>query len=160
VNPSDLLGLLCDLHHDKAVLAARHEAVARLVGDYDTNNMYQYVIAREHTHLAWVRDAVESMGGAAPPAADSGTAAPPAGPAAALSRDDAGRVEAFLEKWQGKADAVTNARHKLMLDLLLGETREHKRFFDQAAAGRSDLLGRRTGGPPVGGHVIAARWIE
>jgi hypothetical protein len=47
-----------------------------------------------------------------------------------------------------------------MLDVILGEMREHQRFFEQATAGRTDLLGRRTSGSqPVGG-VLATRWVE
>ncbi len=34
-----------------------------------------------------------------------------------------------------------------MLSLILGETLEQKRFFDQIAAGRTDQLGRRSNGP-------------
>jgi hypothetical protein len=48
-----------------------------------------------------------------------------------------------------------------MLRVILGETLEQKRFFDQALAGETDLLGRRTTevGPRVGA-VLASRWIE
>jgi hypothetical protein len=48
-----------------------------------------------------------------------------------------------------------------MLRVILGETLEQKRFFDQALAGRTDLLGRR--GEEVGprvGEVLSTRWIE
>ncbi len=40
-----------------------------------------------------------------------------------------------------KVDGVSNARHKGMLKVILGEMLEHKRLFDQAAAGRKDLIG-------------------
>jgi len=45
--------------------------------------------------------------------------------------------------------------------LILGETLEQKRFFEQALAGRHDLLGRRTEdvGPLVG-KVLPTRWVE
>ena len=36
---------------------------------------------------------------------------------------------------------VTHARHKGMLKVILGEMLEHKRLFEQAAAGRQDLIG-------------------
>ena len=57
---------------------------------------------------------------------------------------------------------MTNARHAKMLRVILGETLEQKRFFEQALAGRTDLLGRR------GEHararrtasVLPIRWIE
>jgi hypothetical protein len=48
-----------------------------------------------------------------------------------------------------------------MLEVILGETLEQKRFFQQALAGRHDLLGRRT--DDVGalvGKVLPTRWIE
>jgi hypothetical protein len=48
-----------------------------------------------------------------------------------------------------------------MLRVILGETLEQKRFFDQAAAGNLDLLGRRPDavGPRVG-EVLPNRWLE
>jgi hypothetical protein len=56
---------------------------------------------------------------------------------------------------------MTNARHRGMLRVILGETREQQRFFEQALAGRTDLLGRRAGvdGEAIG-EVLPARWIE
>ena len=45
---------------------------------------------------------------------------------------------------------MPNARHRSMLRVILGETLEHKRFFDQALAGRTDLLGRRADGAGTG----------
>ena len=56
---------------------------------------------------------------------------------------------------------MANARHRRMLNVILGETLEQKRFFEQALAGRRDLLGRRT--EDVGllvGKVLPTRWIE
>ena len=56
---------------------------------------------------------------------------------------------------------MNNARHAKMLRVILGETLEQKRFFEQALAGRHDLLGRR--GEQVGpshGEVLPSRWIE
>jgi hypothetical protein len=50
-----------------------------------------------------------------------------------------------------------------MLQVILGEALEHKRFFDQMIAGREDLLGRRSNGPGkdgTGDGVMAVRWIE
>ena len=55
---------------------------------------------------------------------------------------------------------MTHARHRKMLDVVLGESREHQRFFEQAAAGIEDLLGRRTGGVPRQGSVLPVRWME
>jgi hypothetical protein len=56
---------------------------------------------------------------------------------------------------------MDNARHRGMLRVILGETREQQRFFEQARAGRVDLLGRRSSaGAPAAGVVLPARWIE
>jgi hypothetical protein len=46
-----------------------------------------------------------------------------------------------------------------MLRLMLGETLEQKRFFDQAVAGREDLLGRRADGAGTKGAVLPTRWV-
>jgi hypothetical protein len=59
-----------------------------------------------------------------------------------------------VEKWRPRVDAVTNARYRNMLNVILGESIEHQRLFQQASAGLEDLLGRRTGGVPrVGGSA-------
>ena len=50
-----------------------------------------------------------------------------------------------------------------MMQVVLGETLEHKRFFDQILAGREDMLGRRSNGPGspgTGDGVLPVRWIE
>jgi hypothetical protein len=50
-----------------------------------------------------------------------------------------------------------------MVGVILGETLEQKRFFDQMIAGREDLLGRRANGPAspgTGGGVMGVRWVE
>jgi hypothetical protein len=47
-----------------------------------------------------------------------------------------------------------------MLNVILGETTEHQRFFEQALAGRKDLLGRRADGAGTGGGVLPHRWVE
>ncbi len=41
----------------------RHVAVARFVTDYEFNNTYQYVIAREDVHLSWLEAALVEPGG-------------------------------------------------------------------------------------------------
>ena len=56
---------------------------------------------------------------------------------------------------------MTNARHAKMLAVILGEVLEQKRFFEQALAGRTDLLGRRADVlEPSYGEVLPTRWIE
>jgi len=47
-----------------------------------------------------------------------------------------------------------------MLDVILGESREHQRIFEQAAAGIEDMLGKRTGGVARQGAVLPTRWME
>jgi hypothetical protein len=47
-----------------------------------------------------------------------------------------------------------------MLRVLVGEALEHKRFFEQAAAGRTDLLGRHMDGVETTGPVLKTRWVE
>jgi len=48
-----------------------------------------------------------------------------------------------------------------MLDVILGEVLEQRRFFEQALAGRTDLLGRREEQlAPSHGEVLPSRWIE
>ena len=55
---------------------------------------------------------------------------------------------------------MTHARHRTMLNVIIGETVEHKRFFELALAGRTDLLGRRADGAGKGGGVLPTRWVE
>jgi hypothetical protein len=46
-----------------------------------------------------------------------------------------------------------------MLQVVLGEMLEHKRFFDQILAGRDDVLGRRMEGAGTGDGVMSVRWL-
>jgi len=164
VRPTDLLDLLRDFSRDKIDLLRRHEASARQISSYEVNNTYQYVIAREEAHVAWVTDAIQALAGTLPEAAEaaepkSGRGAP-ADVAREVAAEDAKLEQAFVDRWRGRVEAVTNARHKVMLRLILGEMLEHTRFFEQAAAGRSDVLGRRPDGAGTGGGVLRTRWVE
>ena len=38
---------------------------------------------------------------------------------------------------------MTNARHQGMLRVMLGEMLEHRRLFEQASQGRTDIIGTR-----------------
>ncbi|MCX6551494.1 MAG: hypothetical protein NTY02_10895, partial [Acidobacteria bacterium] len=163
VKPSDLVALLQDVHRDKLALFRRHELGAQWVSGYEVNNTYQYVLAREATHLSWLRAAIEESGAVADESAgDADLQAPGKGAAAARTRfeEDARRMREFVETWRPRVDGLTQARHRKMLDLVLGESLEHQRFFEQAAAGRPDLLGRRPEGVGTGGGVLGIRWIE
>ena len=158
----ELLDLIKEFHREKLGMLKRHVAAARYVGNYDFNNTYQYIIAREDMHVAWVRDAILDMGGTPDEVAEPSINVDGKGDAAqakviAQDRDDAA---AFVARWRPRVDKLTHARHKVMLNVILGETLEHKRFFDQALAGRTDLLGRRTDGAGTPGVVLPTRWVE
>jgi hypothetical protein len=162
VKPAEILRELIGAYQDKAALRGRHEAVARIVGHYDINNTYQYVIAREDQHLRWLADAIVDLGGAVPDAPAPQTVTPVKGEEAVrlVVGGDGQGLDGFVAEWRPRAEAITNARHRLMLELMLGETQEQARLFHQAAAGRLDLLGRRTGGDRLAGSVLPTRWVE
>jgi hypothetical protein len=162
VKPADLLVLLRSLYQDKATMRQRHAASARLVIDYNFNNTYQYVINREDVQLSWLRDAISALGGGTvedvPEPAIHATGKP-ADAQAAVIREDRDGARAFVDQWRDKVEKVTNARDRSMLRVILGETLEATRFFDQMIAGREDLLGRRDEGAGTPGQVIATRWV-
>jgi hypothetical protein len=162
VKPSEISRRLAELHAAKAALRDRHVAVARSIGQYDVNNTYQYVIAREDQHLAWLADAVADSGGALAPVPPADVVAQGKGDDAmrAAAREDADRLAALAAAWRDQAATISNARHRLMVELTIGETLEHARLFRQAAEGRLDVLGRRTGGERLSGSVLPARWVE
>jgi hypothetical protein len=157
---TDLLPLLQEFYRDKLASVLRHIAGARVVSDYDANNTYQYIINREETQLSWVAQAIVALSGDVPTATDR------AGEGAskdmrAVIEQDARDAQAFVDHWRPRVEAMGNARHRKMLEVIFGETLEQKRFFEQALAGRHDLLGRRT--EDVGllvGKVLPTRWIE
>jgi hypothetical protein len=159
---SELLNLLVEFYRHKLALRQRHVAAARFVSNYDFNNTYQYIIAREDLQLNWLRDAISDMGGSASDAPEPEIKPDSKGEAAQTSviTQDRDAAQAFLVKWEPLVDTVNHARHRTMLRVILGETREHKRFFEQALAGRTDLLGRRADCAGTGGGVLATRWVE
>ena len=166
---TDLPALLTEFAAGRVALVERHEASARIVSNYDFNNTYQYVINREETHLSWLQNALAEYALVLPSA---GSAALPTPTAPKVGRkvepsafrgvleDDAGYLGAFVDAWRPRVDAVKHARHRNMLNVILGESMEHKRFFEQAAAGLEDLLGRRTEGAERVGGVLPTRWLE
>jgi hypothetical protein len=159
---SEALSLLLEFHGEKLAMMLRHQAHARLVAQYDANNTYQYVINREDMQLSWLSKAIMDLGGVTPGPVEPPAAAPPAKTAAAsLFKNDAQDAQAFVERWRPRIAAVANARHRGMLQVILGETIEQHRFFEQALAGRTDLLGRRgDAAGPARGEVLAARMVE
>jgi hypothetical protein len=161
---TDLLPLLQEFYRDKLASVLRHQAAARFVTQYDANNAYQYIINREDTQLSWVARAIVDLGGDVPATGAEPERKPSVKGAAAtngLFQEDARDAAAFVDRWKPKVEAMTNARHRGMLRVILGETIEQQRTFEQALAGRTDLLGRRTDG--VGklvGEVLPTRWVE
>ncbi len=57
VTPTDLAPLLREFYAERLALLQRHVVSARGIGDYDVNNAYQNVVAREETHVYWVHRA-------------------------------------------------------------------------------------------------------
>jgi hypothetical protein len=160
----DVLPLLQEFYREKLVAVLKHQAAARHVTQYDANNTYQYIINREDTQLSWVARSIVDLGGEVP----ADTAEPERKPsgkgvkaANGLFEEDIRDAAAFVERWRPRVESMVNARHRGMLRVVLGETLEQKRFFEQALAGRKDLLGRRT--DDVGalvGEVLPTRWVE
>jgi hypothetical protein len=162
VTAAELLELLREFHRDKLVLLRRHIAVARSVTHYDFNNTYQYVIAREEMHVSWLHTAIVDMRGTPDDVAEPAVRATGKKESAELGliAEDRDSAQAFVDKWRSRVESMTHARHRTMLNVIIGETLEHKRFFEQALAGRSDLLGRRADGAGTGGGVLPTRWVE
>ncbi len=164
----ELQKTLSEFAADRVALLHRHEAGARLVSNYDFNNTYQYVINREEMQLGWLRNALGEFGAPLPgaaavlpiPAAAKPSKKPKPDAYAGILEDDARHLKQFVEKWSDRVEDVTHARDRGMLKVILGESLEHQRLFEQAAAGFEDVLGRRTGGVARVGGVLPTRWVE
>jgi hypothetical protein len=160
VKPAELVELLRECYRDKAALRQRHLAAARVVADYDFNNTYQYVINREEIQLQWLRDAIEDRGAKADEAPEVEVKAGNSrGAQLGVVLEDAAGAQAFVDKWTPRVDHMTNARNRSMLRVIVGETQEARRFFEQMAAGRTDLLGRSADGARTPGAVLPTRWV-
>ena len=167
MHKDELRQLLTDFAAERLAILQRHEASARVVSHYDFNNTYQYVIAREETHLEWVQAALAEFGVARPaaaaalplPEAPKGKKLQPSAFTSILG-EDARTLRTFVDRWRPRLDAMTHARHRTMLDVVLGESLEHMRLFEQGAAGDEDLLGRRTSLAERVGAVLPNRWME
>ena len=160
---TDLLPLLQEFHLDKLTMMLQHQAGARLIGQYDANNTYQYIVNREEAQLTWIATAIRELGGDVTDASEPvrGATGKAAAAARAIIEEDGQDAQRFVDRWRPRIDEMNNARHAKMLRVILGETLEQKRFFEQALAGRQDLLGRRGAqlGPSYG-EVLSSRWIE
>ncbi len=168
MHKDELRQLLTDFAAERVAILQRHEAGARTVSHYDLNNTYQYVIAREETHVSWLQNALAEFDVALPNAASTLPVPATAKPGKKVDpvtfrgilEDDARTLGQFVEKWRPRVEVMTHARHRTMLNVVLGESLEHKRLFEQGAAGFEDLLGRRTSGAERVGGVLATRWME
>ncbi len=163
----ELKKFLIDFAGERLALIQRHEAAARVVGHYDFNNTYQYVIAREETHLSWLQSALVEIGASLPdntlPLPTPDAPATKKGEASAyqdILSADAKFLAAFVARWRERVEAVSHARHRTMLGVVLSESLEHQRLFEQAAGGFEDVLGRRSGGVARVGTVLPDRWQE
>ena len=157
----DLAQLIRDFYLERTALLMRHEDVATHLPGYDINNAYQNIVNREQAHLSWLLHALLDLG--VPTPVD-----PPRSPVTAgkgdawkaLAAEDARANAAFVETWRPRVEGVTHARHKGLLKVILGEMLEHKRLFDQAAAGRTDLIGTSLAINDHSGVVLGTRWVE
>jgi hypothetical protein len=157
----DVIAVLREFHREKLAIRERHVAVAQVVTHYDFNNTYQYIINRDDTQLQWLEAAIADAG--ATPETVPAVTLPSRGKHEdflPLVAEDARDAQAFVDRWRPRLADVTNARHRNMMNVILGETLEQKRFFDQMGAGREDLLGKRTGGETTGNGVLPVRWIS
>jgi hypothetical protein len=149
VTAPSLAGLIRDCYLERVAQLMRHEDVALTITDYDINNAYQYIIAREQTHLSWLQHALLDLG--APLPAD-----PPRGRPLATKGDG---WKAFAAEDATSNAQFVDARHQAMLNVILGEMLEHKRLFDQAAQGRRDLIGTSLEINDHSGTVMSARFV-
>jgi hypothetical protein len=163
----ELQAFLSEAAAERLAILQRHEAGARVVAHYDFNNTYQYVISREETHLQWLQNALAEFGAPLPPAA-SAIDVPPVHKGKKVEpsayrdvlEDDASRLGAFVQKWRPRVAAMTHARHRTMMNVIIGESLEHQRLFSQAAGGFEDVLGKRTEHAARVGGVLPTRWQE
>jgi hypothetical protein len=163
VKSTEQLRFLQDFYRERLALFLRHFEGAKRVADYEVNNTYQYIVGREEVQLQWIRDALLDLGGTVP-ADVQPTPVPQAGKRGdaerAIYEDDARQMKAFIERWSPRLASLPNARHRKMLEFVIGEMQEQTRLFEQAAAGRDDLLGRRMPGASTGDGVLPVRWME
>lgn len=158
MTPAELQHLLIDFHRQTFELFNARQANAQSVGAYDANNGYQQVLGRQEVHLRWLSDAIAGLGGTAvelPPPQVTGKASRES--ATSIIERDAAAQKGFIDRWTPIIPTVTNARNRKMLELILGEMKEHLRVLQQAAESRADLLGRHSDGKVLRGTVMAVR---
>jgi hypothetical protein len=161
VTARELLDFLAAFYRDKLTLRNRHVAAARHVIDYNVNNTYQYIINRDDMHVRWLQDAITDLSGTPEEQPVPEINPPGKGEQAqrSVTAADLDAARKFVDRWTPRVDAMPNARHRSLLKVILGETIEQVRFFEQALAGREDLLGRRADGAGTKGVVLPDRWV-
>jgi hypothetical protein len=159
VTPAELVGLLQDLYRETSELLLSRQARARSVTSYEANNAYQQVLGRQDVHLRWISDAIADCGGAVPTVGldESQASAAKGTDVTAIVQSDLRAQQVFIDRWGSRVSSVSNARHRKMLELMLGEMAEHLRVFEQALQGRTDMLGRHTEGKILRGAVLPTR---
>jgi Mn-containing catalase len=160
VSEPTLADLIRDIYLERVSLLMRHEDVATVITDYDINNAYQYIIAREETHLSWLQHALLDLGAKLASDPARGATLTAKGDAwKSFAAEDAAANARFVEKWRPKVETISNARQKGMLKIILGEMLEHKRLFDQAASGNRELIGKSLEINDHSGSVMPVRFV-
>ena len=158
MTPAELLRLLQELYRETLELFLTREINAQSVAAYDANNAYQQMLGRQEVHLQWLADAIAEIAGTVPESPGHVLRVKPSPEhGQSIIEGDARAQTTFLERWTPRVAAITNARHRKLLELILGEMKEHLRMFQQALEGRSDLLGRHSDGKVLRGKVLSAR---
>ena len=157
MNPAELLTFLSEFYRDTLALFKARQDHAQSVVAYDANNGYQQVLGRQEVHLRWLADAIVDLGGTPADSPDHVSGKRSQDSAKSIIDADAREQKTFIDRWTARLPAVTNARHRKMLALILGEMKEHLRVLQQAAEGRADLLGRHSDGKVLRGSVMPAR---
>ena len=163
---TELLPLLQEFYREKLASLLRHEAGARLVGQYDFNNTYQYIINREDTQLSWVGQAISRawrlVPTTAPPRRSDGLGERATTAARAIIDEDQRDAQAFVDRWRPRVEAMSEcpatrhaARHPRRdagAEALLRPGARRVRWI--CSAGGRDHVGPRVG------SVLPTRWIE
>ncbi len=159
MTPPELIDLLQAFYRETSELLLGRQARARSITSYEANNAYQQVLGRQDMHLRWVADSITDLGSVVPQVGpDESQATDAKGTEVhSIVEADARAQQAFIDRWGPRVVAISNARHRKLLELILGEMGEHFRVFEQALEGRTDILGRHTDGKILRGSVMAAR---
>ena len=157
VSPAELLVFLKEFHRDTLELFKARQTNAQSVAAYDANNGYQQIIGRQEVHLRWLSDAIAALGGTAADSPDHVSGIASRETAKSIIDADAANQRAFIDQWTPRVESVTNARNRKLLELILGEMKEHLRVLQQSSESRDDLLGRHSDGKVLRGTVLAAR---